>query len=113
VSKADAEKSRFVKWMTIGFGSVPILGLVASMPLNYHNFGTPFTVHGEWNNLFLWESTYFCWPIYVAISGRNDSYGCVILYALICSFLYALVGFVLGLALRGLYLLFSCNSKFK
>jgi len=103
VSKTDTpEKSRAVLWTAIAFGSIPILGLLASMPINYHNFGTPFTAQGEWNNLFLLLVTL---PIAEFICGGNSrwlhSYAGVILYTLICTVLYALAGSLLALLVRG------------
>lgn len=56
-----------VKWMTILFGSVPILGWLASMPCNWSHFGTPFTACGEWNNYPLFLATLPCLQIGDAI----------------------------------------------
>ena len=95
-----------VKWMTIVFGAVPILGWLASMPYNWWAFGTPFTACGEWNNFPLWIVTSPCWQIYGVLdySSRlfqEHPYPIVVLYTFICTILYALAGFVFGLFVRG------------
>jgi hypothetical protein len=96
-----------VKWMTIVFGSIPIIGWLLSLPWNYRGFGTPFTGQGEWNNLPLWLVTLPCLPVADWIFDANiqwlqgHRYVCVILYTLVCTILYGLVGLVLGCVIRG------------
>jgi hypothetical protein len=95
-----------VKWITIVFGSVPILGWLASMPWNYRGFGTPFTGHGEWNNLPLWLVTLPCLPGAELLFNadfqwlREHRYACVVIYTLVCATLYASAGYLLGRLVR-------------
>jgi hypothetical protein len=95
-----------VKWMTVVFGAVPVLGWLASMPWNYLGFGTPFTGHGEWNNLPLWLATAPCLQLCEAISRcaplfREHPYATVLLYTLVCTVLYALTGYAIGCLATG------------
>jgi len=97
-----------IKWMTIAFGSVPILGWLASMPWNWLTFGTPCTACGEWNNYPLWLVTSPFLQMGEAIGSGHPfpsvlehPYAGVVLYTLVCTLLYALVGVVLGLLMRG------------
>jgi hypothetical protein len=94
-----------IKWMTITFAAIPLLGWLLSLPFNYFHFGTPFTACGDWNNFLLWEATVPCWDIcdILAQSSRllqKHPYVTVTLYALVCAILYALAGFLLGLFMR-------------
>jgi hypothetical protein len=95
-----------VKWVTILFGGVPVLGWLVSIPWNWLTRGTPFTGCGEWNNLPLWFVTLPCWPI-ADFAFRNDvawlrehRYACVILYTVICTIFYALAGYLLARFVR-------------
>ncbi len=105
------------KWMAIVFGAVPVLGWLLSMLWNCWKFGTPFTGHGEWNNLPLWLATFPCMQIAdVIFSDRipllwHHPYAGVVVYTLVCAILYALAGSALGLLVRKCVCAWTCTKN--
>ena len=86
------------------------------MPYNWWAFGTPFTGSGEWNNLPLWIATLPCLKITDIFFNRNVGwlakypYAGVIVYSLICIFLYSLVGYGIGRFVQA-YIPLAQNKK--
>ena len=93
-----------VKKFGLAFAAVPVLGWLLSLPWNWHCFGTPFTASGEWNNFPLLILTIPCLQIWDFLDSiyvlRHYHYPVVLLYTLICTGLYFLVGATLGLCVR-------------
>ena len=97
--------SKIIKWFTIGFGAIPVLGWFLSLFFNWWKFGTPFTASGEWNNFPLWIATMPCntiglWLFDHITILQNNPYLLAILYTLICVVLYALTGFIIGILVQ-------------
>ena len=109
-------QSKTIKWFTVGFGAIPVLGWFLSLFFNWWKFGTPFTGSGEWNNFPLWIVTSPCLKIGAQLLGharilQNNPYLLVILYTLICVILYALVGFIIGFFVQKCLSMVKCRKE--
>jgi len=99
---------KLIKRFAIGFGAISVLGWLLSLPYNWIGFGTPFTAHGEFNNLPLVFATLPCLWIWDWLGDlhsdwlRHHPYVVLVMHTLASVVLYALVGALVGLGVRWL-----------
>jgi hypothetical protein len=103
-----------VKKLGFVFAAIPVLGWLLSLLWNWLGTGTPFTAHGEWNNLPLVLTTIPCLWLWQLLNDnhvlRYYPYAVLLLYVFICTGLYFFFGAALGLLVRRIASMFKPRS---